>query len=222
MATIFQRVSLIVRSNINDLLDRFEDPEKVIDQCIVDAKEEYAAMLKDTAAVKGNLTVAKGKLEDLQKEASEWQEIAEKAVKAGNDDDARKALKKAMEAKTGAESQTAVVEKCQSAVDKAVDALNSFADQIHGMEAKKSELKAKAVAARSQQKANELKSKNIAGSLSKFNEMAEKIDADLAAQEAMAELTGADENEEEDLKAKYSSPDVDDALLELKKKMGMI
>ena len=86
---------------------------------------------------------------------------------------------------------------------------------------KKSELKSKAIAARSQEKANAIKSRNMAGSLSKFNEMAEKINANLATQEAMAELTGASDKEEEDLIAKYSSPDVDDALAELKRQMGL-
>lgn len=221
MATIFQRISLIVKSNVNELLDRFEDPEKIIDQCISDAKEEYSVMLKDTASVKGNLTVAKDKLKKIQDSRAQWQSIAEKAVKAGNDDDARKALQKAAEDKGREESQAAVVAKCEEATDKSVAALNSFADQIHVMEMKKDELKSKAIAARSQQKANALKSRNMAGSLSKFNDMAEKIDANLAAQEAMAELTGSGEKAEEDLIAKYSSPDVDDALAELKRQMGM-
>lgn len=221
MANIFQRVSLIIKSNINDLLDRFEDPEKIIDQCIVDAKEEYAVMLQDTATVKGNLTIAKKKLDEFTKEESEWMAIAEKAVKAGNDGDAKTALQKAMNAKAQKETQQDVVDKCQIASDKAVDALNSFSEQINAMEMKKNELKSKAIAARSQEKANSLSSKNIAGSLSKFNEMAEKINADLAAQEAMAELTGTTDNAEEDLREKYSAPDVDDALAELKKKMGM-
>lgn len=221
MANIFQRVSLIIKSNINDLLDRFEDPEKIIDQCIVDAKEEYAVMLQDTATVKGNLTIAKKKLDEFTKEESEWMAIAEKAVKAGNDGDAKTALQKAMNAKAQKETQQAVVDKCQIASDKAVDSLNSFSEQINAMEMKKNELKSKAIAARSQEKANSLSSKNIAGSLSKFNEMAEKIDADLAAQEAMAELTGTTDNAEEDLREKYSAPDVDDALAELKKKMGI-
>ena len=221
MANIFQRVSLIIKSNINDLLDRFEDPEKIIDQCIVDAKEEYAVMLQDTATVKGNLTIAKKKLDEFTKEESEWMAIAEKAVKAGNDGDAKTALQKAMNAKAQKETQQVVVDKCQIASDKAVDALNSFSEQINAMEMKKNELKSKAIAARSQEKENSLSSKNIAGSLSKFNEMAEKIDADLAAQEAMAELTGTTDNAEEDLREKYSAPDVDDALAELKKKMGI-
>ncbi|RHB42208.1 PspA/IM30 family protein [Enterocloster aldenensis] len=222
MATIFQRVSLIIKSNVNELLDRFEDPEKIIDQCLSDAKEEYAVMLKDTATVKGNLKIAKNKLQNIEKDCNQWQSVAEKAVKAGNDGDARKALQNLEECKQQKTSQESVVSKCEDATNKAVASLNSFADQIRAMEMKKDELKSKAIAAKSQQKANALKSKSIAGSLSKFNEMAEKIDSNLAAQEAMAELTGANEKEDEDLLAKYSSPDVDDALVELKKKMGMI
>lgn len=222
MATIFQRVSLIIKSNVNELLDRFEDPEKIIDQCLSDAKEEYAVMLKDTATVKGNLKIAKDKLQNIEKDCNQWQSVAEKAVKAGNDGDAGKALQNLEECKQQKTSQESVVSKCEDAANKAVASLNSFADQIRAMEMKKDELKSKAIAAKSQQKANALKSKSIAGSLSKFNEMAEKIDSNLAAQEAMAELTGANEKEDEDLLAKYSSPDVDDALVELKKKMGMI
>ena len=221
MATIFERISLIVKSNVNDLLTRFEDPEKIIDQCLIDAKEEYAVMLKDAASVKGSLAVAEKKLEHWKEEEAQWQSIAEKAVKAGNDDDAKKALQNMLEAKNQGESQQAVVEKCRAAAEKAEAALNSFADQIRGMERKREELKAKAAAARSQQKANELKSRDIAGSLGKFNEMAERIDADLAAEEALAQLTGAEDSEEEDLRAKYSSPDVDGALAELKRKLGM-
>ena len=73
MATIFQRVSLIIKSNVNELLDRFEDPEKIIDQCLTDAKEEYAVMLKDTAVVKGNLKLEKQKLEEIQSECAQWE-----------------------------------------------------------------------------------------------------------------------------------------------------
>ena len=134
MATIFQRISLIVKSNVNELLDRFEDPEKIIDQCIIDAKEEYSTLLKDTASVKGNLSVAREKLKKIQDSRAQWQSIAEKAVKAGNDNDARKALQKMTEDKAQEESQAIVVAKCEEAADKAVAALNSFADQIHGDE----------------------------------------------------------------------------------------
>lgn len=220
-ATIFQRISLILRSNVNDLLSRYEDPEKIIDQCIIDAKREYAKMLDDVASVKGNLASEKKKLQKLQDSNKEWQSIARKAVGKGNDDDARKALAKAAADESSLTSQTAVVENCEIATAEAEASLKSFADQISAMELKKGELKSKAVAARSQQKANEIKSSSLASSLSTFNEMAERIDTNIETQKAKAELTGADAKADEDLKAKYAAPDVEDALAELKREMGV-
>ena len=41
MAGIFDRIGMIVKSNLNELLDKFEDPEKIIDQTIIDAVQEY-------------------------------------------------------------------------------------------------------------------------------------------------------------------------------------
>lgn len=220
MATIFQRVSLIIRSNINELLEKFEDPEKIIDQCIIDAKKEYKEMLVETSKVKGNLAIEKKKLDELKKSSDSWNEIAEKAMLADNEEDARKALQKAAEDTKRLTTQIEIVEKCEDATAKATQALNSFSDQINVMEVKKGELKSKAIAARSQEKANSLKSRNIAGSLNTFNDMAEKIDANVARQEALAELTGAEAEADADLKAKYSAPNVENDLAELKKRLG--
>lgn len=218
MATIFQRINLIVKSNINDLLNKFEDPEKIIDQCIIDSKREYANMMKEVSEVKGNLKIEEQRLEKTQKSIAEWNHVAERAVKAGNDDDARSALKNIAAERSQETVQEAVVANCRDAAAKATKALNEFADQIKAMEMKKGELKSKAIAARSQQRANAIKSKGIASGLSKFNEMAEKIDANVATQEAMAELATT-ESEDENLKLKYSSPDVEDDLAALKRKL---
>ena len=46
MAGIFDRIGMIVKSNLNELLDKFEDPEKIIDQTIIDAVQEYGSMKK--------------------------------------------------------------------------------------------------------------------------------------------------------------------------------
>jgi len=220
MSNIFQRVSLIIRSNVNDILERYEDPEKIIDQCIIDAKDEYAKMVQEVASVKGTWSVEKKKLEGLEKELATWQSVAEKAVRAGNDDDARKALVSVNAYKERIASQQTVVMKCEDSTSKSVQALNEFAEQIQVMEGKRGELKSKAIASRSTQRANEIKSKQTIGGLSKFNEMAEKIDSKLAAEEAMAELVSTD-TVEDNLLEKYSAPNVDDDLAALKQELGI-
>src|SRR5512145_2444051 len=94
MAGIFARISDIFKANINDLLDKAEDPEKMIKQMVIEMQE---AVNKATTAV-GSAIANEKQLErqynDKKKQSDEWQERAMKAVTAGRDDLARQALEK--------------------------------------------------------------------------------------------------------------------------------
>jgi phage shock protein A len=94
MAGIFGRISDIIKANVNDLIDRAEDPEKMIKQMVIEMEE---AVNKATTAV-GSAIANEKHLErqhnEKKKLASEWQERAVKAVNAGRDDLARQALEK--------------------------------------------------------------------------------------------------------------------------------
>ena len=79
MAGIFDRIGMIVKSNLNELLDKFEDPEKIIDQTIIDAVQEYGNMKKAALDVLANETLTKKQLDELKKEAETWHSIAVKA-----------------------------------------------------------------------------------------------------------------------------------------------
>ena len=85
MAGIFDRIGMIVKSNLNELLDKFEDPEKIIDQTIIDAVQEYGNMKKTALDVLANETLTKKQLDELKKEAETWHSIAVKALTAGNE-----------------------------------------------------------------------------------------------------------------------------------------
>lgn len=94
MAGIFARISDIFKANINDLLDKAEDPEKMIKQMVIEMEE---AVNKATTAV-GSAIANEKMLEkqhvEKKKLAGEWQQRAVKAVNAGRDDLARQALEK--------------------------------------------------------------------------------------------------------------------------------
>ena len=94
MATLFERISLICRSKANALIEKFENPAELIAQTIIDAKKEYAESVKASAEVFAAEKKALDDLQALKDEKAKYETVAEKAVLAGNDDDARQALLK--------------------------------------------------------------------------------------------------------------------------------
>ena len=121
MAGIFDRIGTIVKANINELIDKFEDPEKLIDQTIIDAVQEYGTMKKASLDVLANETLTKKQLDELKKEAETWHSISVKALTAGNEADAKKALEKENDCQTHAASQ----ESAYLAAKQAAEALST-------------------------------------------------------------------------------------------------
>ncbi len=224
MAGIFDRIGMIVKSNLNELLDKFEDPEKIIDQTIIDAVQEYGSMKKAALDVLANETLTKKQLDELKKEAETWHSIAVKALTAGNEADAKKALEKENDCQTRAASQEAAYEAARQAADTVRGKLRQMEDEINDMKQKAAQIKAKAVTARVTKKAAELTSRDTdRGAFDAFARMEEKADRELARAQA-AEALSAGSEEAEDLMKKYggaSPSDADLALEKLKAELGL-
>lgn len=224
MAGIFDRIGMIVKSNLNELLDKFEDPEKIIDQTIIDAVQEYGSMKKAALDVLANETLTKKQLDELKKEAETWHSIAVKALTAGNEADAKKALEKENDCQTRAASQEAAYEAARQAADTVRGKLRQMEDEINDMKQKATQIKAKAVTARVTKKAAELTSRDTdRGAFDAFARMKEKADRELARAQASEALSAGSE-EAEDLMKKYggaSPSDADLALEKLKAELGL-
>ncbi|MEE1496966.1 MAG: PspA/IM30 family protein [Clostridium sp.] len=224
MAGIFDRIGMIVKSNLNELLDKFEDPEKIIDQTIIDAVQEYGSMKKAALDVLANETLTKKQLDELKKEAETWHSIAVKALTAGNEADAKKALEKENDCQTRAASQEAAYEAARQAADTVRGKLRQMEDEINDMKQKAAQIKAKAVTARVTKKAAELTSRDTdRGAFDAFARMKEKADRELARAQASEALSAGSE-EAEDLMKKYggaSPSDADLALEKLKAELGL-
>ena len=91
---ILERISSLVRANINDLLDRAEDPEKMLDQIIRDMAEEINRAKAQVAETIAQKNLIEGSLENNRKLAAEWEKKAELAVEKGRDELAREALRR--------------------------------------------------------------------------------------------------------------------------------
>ena len=84
MANILKRFGDIMSANINALLDKAEDPEKMIDQYLRDIESDLGKVKAETAAVMATETKAKRELDECTQEIDKMQRYAEKALQAGN------------------------------------------------------------------------------------------------------------------------------------------
>jgi len=91
---ILERFGDIIKANINAVIDKMENPSKMIDQYLRDMMEDFAEVKKSTAQVMAEETRAKRQLDDNQAEVAKYAELAKKALKAGNEEDARVFIKK--------------------------------------------------------------------------------------------------------------------------------
>ena len=223
---ILTRFKDIMASNVNALLDKCEDPEKMIDQYLRNLEDDYAEVKAETASVMAEAKSAQRKYDECNEEIQKMADYAVKAVNAGNDDDARKFLAK----KAELTERLAVLQKnldiASANAAKMKEIHNKLEDDISALKAKRDTLKAQVKVAEAQKKISKLgASADKAGStMAAFARMEEKIDRMTDEANAMAELD-ADVDDVDALAAKYASDSttssVDDELAALKASLGM-
>ena len=227
MAGIIKRFGDIMSANINALLDKAEDPEKMIDQYLRNLESDLGKVKAETASVMAEESRCKRQLDECAADIDKMQRYAEKAVVAGNDGDARQFLeKKQLLAGKQAGLQQAYDQAHQNAV-KMKQMHDKLVSDIGQLNAKREAIKAKVAVAKAQQKVNQIGS-SLGGAndaMSAFGRMEEKANRMLDEANAMAELNASSASDDiDDLAAKYddpsSSPAVDDELAALKAKLG--
>ena len=220
---ILTRFKDIMSSNINALLDKAEDPEKMIEQCLRNLNSDLGKVKSETAVVMAEEQRSKRELDECNAEINKMQSYAVKALEAGNEDDARKFLEKKG-------SLTNKQQGLQQAYDLAsANAQNMRAmhdklvKDISELESRKEMIKGKMAVAKTQERLNKMTS-NLNGnsSIAAFDRMEAKANAALDKANAMAELNAGPQDSIDDLTAKYAnaSSDVDDELAALKASLG--
>lgn len=225
MAGIFERIGDILSANVNALLDKCEDPGKMVDQYLRNAKEDLAEVRANTAAVMAEEKRCKRIVDETQTEVNELMVYAEKAVLAGNDADATTFLTKKQQAETRLAEAQRTYATAKSHADQMRAAHNKLVSDIEALESRKANIKATAAVAKTQKTINKMTAGAVgaSGALEAFDRMADKAQAELDAAQAEAELVGNSGDSTEDLKAKYdgvASPSVAAELAALKAKMG--
>ena len=228
MAGILERFKTIMSSNINALLDKMEDPEKMIDQYLRDMEKDLGSVKAETVAVMAQESAAKRKVAECEDEIKKMESYAKKALQAGNEADARMFLEKKESIKIKLDS---LEKEKMIAVENSLkmrEMHDKLTSDIQKLNAKRNEIKAKIKMAKSAQKINSMTSSTgISGKMDSFNSIEEKVDRMLDEANASIELNSSKKDEVDDLMKKYdsvepeSSSAVDEELERLKKEMGL-
>src|SRR5688572_14103178 len=223
---IFSRLGTLIKSNINDLITKAEDPEKMLSQVLLEMQQQLVEAKKAVAvAIADEKKLQKQYTSETDK-SKEWERKAMVAVRAGDDNLARQALARKQEHETIATQfqQQWIAQK--QAVEKLKDALRLLNNKIEEAKRKKNILIARKKRAEAQQQiANTMQGLGDTSAFDTFDRMAERIQLMEAEAEASAELAG--ELSGGDLESKFQQLEAggsgeDDALSELKAKMGLL
>ena len=222
---IWARISTLVKSNINAMISKAEDPEKILNQLIIDMREQFLEARKQVAVTIADEKRLKQQYEAELEKSQDWEKKAMIAVKAGRDDLATQALARKSEHDNLAEQwqQQWVAQK--QAADQLRDALGRLNAKIQEASRKKNLLIARAKRAEAQKKIQDTMSgMGDNAAFDTFARMEEKVMQQEAEAQASLELSGEIEGDKlasEFKSLETSSVGQSDALAALKAKMGV-
>ena len=224
---ILQRFSDIVSANVNALLDKAEDPGKMIDEYLRKATKDLAEVKQETAGVMAEESRTKRLVDDNAAQVAKFEALPKKALLAGNEDDARVFLSKKQELESaGAGLQTAYAAAHENAV-KMRELHDKLVKDINTLNSRRQAVKAKMAVAKTQERVNKMgaSADKLQSSMGAFERMEEKADRMLDEANAMSELSSQAVDEAQALEEKYKTADtnasVEDELAALKLKMGL-
>lgn len=223
---IISRFSDIMKSNINAMLDKCEDPAKMVDQTLRDLREDLAKVKQETAGVMADAKEANRRVADCKAQVERYTVAATNAVKAGNDGDARTLLAKKQQFDEQLVSLQKAAELANTNADKMRQMHDKLVNDISTLETRKDTIKATATAAKAQERINKMQDggKRASSSIDAFNRMEARANKALDQAMAHADLNSA-KDDATDLAEKYAgaggSASVDDELANLKASLGL-
>ena len=216
---IFKRISNIISSKIDDLIDGYEDPEVALDALIQEMEQGIAELRTNTASCIAQKKLTEKKLASAEAEVKKWHANAVAALGKDNEELARKALERK---KTNEDERVALVAQLDeevALVEKIKTQLHQVEDKIQEARKKRDTLLIKKRAADARKKMAETSqaldtgftsnSSSVLNGFKDFKKYEDKIDRDVAMSEAMMEISKVTVD---DLEEQFKEIQVDDAI----------
>lgn len=222
MASIFKRISDVISANLNDLIDRVEDPERMIKQIIREMEENISKAKEGVIEAIASEKQLQKDLEQHRRQSAEWQKKAEEALLVNKEELARAALMRKKE-------HDNLIKALEPSWEAAKNTSERLKTQLHALEAKLEEARRKRSTLVARQRAAEARQhmdKTLANfqtgldAQANFARMEDKVTEMEARAEAAAELNGDASQLEKDFLAMEVEQEVEDELAALKRKVA--
>ncbi|WP_041429084.1 PspA/IM30 family protein [Thermosynechococcus sp. NK55a] len=221
---LLDRVGMVIRSNLNALVSAAEDPEKILEQTIIDMNADLVKLRQAVAqAIAAQKRLEQQYTQNL-KDAQQWEERARLALSRGDEALALEALNRKKTAADTAIALKAQVDQMAAQVKTLKDNLTALESKISEAKTKKEMLKARVRAAKASEQIHQAVSKvGTSNAMAAFERMEDKVLQMEARSQAIAELSGDTlESKFEALQSSANKQDVEFELLEMKRQMGLL
>ena len=218
---IFQRIGDIIKANINDMLDKAEDPEKMVKQIILEMEGQIDQATQGLGQAMASQKIAKKQLDAAKEEVEGWDTKARAALANGNEDLARKALASKVALQDNVVKFEAQYTQICAQVDQLQSQLKDMKSKLEEARARKNMIIARSkMADASAAVTKTVSSTSVNSAMSKLDKMEEKVMEKESINEAYVQINEPYEIDEyAELETKYA---VDNELEKLKKEMGIL
>jgi phage shock protein A len=216
---ILGRLSTLIKSNVNDVIDSMQDPGKELDQMIRDMEDSARQARQEVGQCMASEKQIQRKVEKLAEEAKTWEDHAMRAVQSGDDALAKEALKRKAEKEADRLEAEKSLQEQKVYVEQLTAGLKALEARVKEVKLRQGTLREKARAVKKGGGATSVKT----SAFDDFERMAgkiEAIEATASIDDEMAGRTAESVAAEKKLREMTEQTSVDDALAELKKKLG--
>lgn len=220
--SIFRRIADIFKANVNDALDRAEDPEKMLKQMVLEMEESVNKATLAVAQAIANEKSLERKIAKAQEQSRDWQQKAVQALQAGREDLARAALEKKAIADRNVADLQPVFEQAKATTAKLRQQLDQLKAKLDEARSRQSTLIARSQAAKAQKQIAQAFSGVGSDAFSKFDKFEGKIEQLEAEATAFEQLAGESTSLEQEFKMLGSSSTVEAELNKLKAQLGQL
>jgi len=217
---MFGRFFRVIASNINSFIRRLEDPEKIIEQAVLDMQSDLIRVRQSYAEITATLRRMEGQREQLSVNAEEWYRRAQLALAKGDDDLAREALTKRQLQLENVDNITKSLQLQESAVSKLYSSMTGLEKKISEAKRQKESMIARARTAKTAVNVNDMLSAlGDSSSTDAFERMKEKVESLEMQAEIAGELATSTSGTSVNLEKRFQSLEVNDKIEEELKRM---